>query len=349
MSWPNNTIFLLQNFPDRFVQREILNVVVICPFGEFGCKWEGQFEEYALHIESCDFALSTCEYCGESLHKNQLTAHKQTCPKAPQECPLSVLGCTQPATSKDKLQQHNMEEATAEQFGIPVKRVQSLEDKVEQREVNDNELRIKEKAMRKDFVEADGAMPSGWCYDSGIDNSLRSLPPQSQGKTQLNAAHVHNCLEVPSSRFEKDKVMCSTIIESMFTSFMAELRLKNEEIAELRMTVKKLERTIQPKSTVQQNFKCSESPFEILLPLATHWKTIGALLRLKVDILDGIKSEERDVHNCLLAMLSQLSKQQVDPPPTWAVLAEAVEKVDPSIAECIRKKHSDEDEPLPQV
>ena len=90
----------------------------------------------------------------------------------------------------------------------------------------------------------------------------------------------------------------------------------------------------------QQNFKCSESPFEILLPLATHWKTIGALLRLKEDILDRIKSKECDVCNCLLAMLSQFSKQQVYPQPTWAALAEAVKKVDPSIAECITHTHT---------
>ena len=37
--------------------------------------------------------------------------------------------------------------------------MQSLEVKVKQREVNDSE--IEENAMRKDFVDADGAMPSG--------------------------------------------------------------------------------------------------------------------------------------------------------------------------------------------
>ena len=246
----------MQYFPDRFVQREILNIVVICPFGEFGCNWEGRFEEYPPHVENCDFALLTCEYCGEKLHKNQLSAHNQTCSKAPKECPLSALGCKLPATSKDKLKQH-MEEGMVKHLEILAKKMQVLEDKVEQKESNDNEL--KEKAMRKDFVEADGAMPSGRHYDSGIDNSLRSLPQQPQRKTQL-VAHMENSSEVPSSLplgLEKD---VHTIIESMLTGrmtkmeeelrrgFVVELRLKDEEIAELKTTVKKLERTIQSKS-----------------------------------------------------------------------------------------------------
>ena len=158
-----------------------------------------------------------------------------------------------PAATKDKLQQH-MEESTTEHFEILAKAVQSLEDKVEQRVVNDTVL--KEKAMRKDFVEADGAMPSSQRYDSGINNSLRSLTQHPQRKVQPNAARVQN-REAPSSiplGSERD------IIESMLTEQMtrvqeelrrnsvAELRQRDEEIAELRTTIKKLERTIQSKS-----------------------------------------------------------------------------------------------------
>ena len=107
-------------------------------------------------------------------------------------------------------------------------------------------------------MEADGAITSGQHYDSGISNSLRSLPSQPYKKTQL-VARVQS-REVPSSLplgFEKDM---HTIIESMITgkttkmqeelrrSFVAELREKDEEIAKLRTTVTKLERTIQSKN-----------------------------------------------------------------------------------------------------
>jgi hypothetical protein len=240
------------------VKREILNVVVICPFGEFGCNWEGRFEDYPPHVENCNFAMLTCEHCKEKFQKNQLKTHTQSCPKAPKECPLSHLGCTQPATSEGELQQH-MEGEMIEHLGIIAKKVQSLEKKVESSEGNGNVL--KEKAVRRDYVEADGAMPSGRRYDSGIDNSLRSLPPQQpQRMTQLGAARVQNISEIPSSLpqgFERDM---HTIIESMLAGrmtkmeeelkrgFTAELRLKDEEISELRTTVKKLERTVQTKS-----------------------------------------------------------------------------------------------------
>ena len=236
----------------------MMNLEVICPFCKHGCNWRGRFEEYQQHVENCDFAVSTCEYCEEKLHKNQLSAHNQVCPKAPKECPLSGLGCTMPAGSEDKLQQH-LEEAKEEHFGMLAKRVQSLEEKIKEREVNGNEL--KEKVVRREHVEADGAMPSGRRYDSGIDNSLRSLPPQPPlRKTQLNAVRVQNSREVASSIPPGSERDIQTIIESMVSEEMsriqeelrrnsvAELRQRDEEIAELRTTVKKLERTVQTKS-----------------------------------------------------------------------------------------------------
>ena len=55
------------------------------------------------------------------------------------------------------------------------------------------------------------------------------------------------------------------------------------------------------------------------------------------------------MYDRLLEMLSQWSKHQTDPPPSWDALANAVEVVDPSIAKHIREKHPDKDEPLPQL
>ena len=235
------TNILLQYFPDRFAQREILNLVVTCPFREVGCNWEGRFKEYQQHIENCDFALSTCKYCEEKMHKNQLEAHSQSCPKAPKKCPLSALGCMMSAASNDKLQQH-MEESAAEHFEMLAKRTQLLEKRFELTEVYHSELEQKDVVSSwQDFVEADGAITSGQRYDSSIDN--RNMSPQPHGKTQL-FSHLQSG-EVASSLplgFEKHM---HTIIESVVTGKTTKMQ---EEITELKMMVNKLERTIQSKN-----------------------------------------------------------------------------------------------------
>jgi hypothetical protein len=53
-------------------------------------------------------------------------------------------------------------------------------------------------------------------------------------------------------------------------------------------------------------------------------------------ILDKIKSNEEGANDRLQEMLSEWLKQ-IDPPPTWTALAEAVETVDSSTAMEIRK------------
>ena len=86
---------------------------------------------------------------------------------------------------------------------------------------------------------------------------------------------------------------------------------------------------------------------KILLPLASDWKTIGILLNLKIDILEKIQNEERKENNRLLVMLSQWTKHQIEPPPTWEILSNAVKTVNPLIAKLIRDKHPDEHEVFP--
>ena len=67
------------------------------------------------------------------------------------------------------------------------------------------------------------------------------------------------------------------------------------------------------------------------------WKTIGTLLEIKKSILDKIRADEDGVRDCLQEMLSEWLKQ-VDPPPTWAALADAVETVDELKAQEIRTR-----------
>ena len=75
--------------------------------------------------------------------------------------------------------------------------------------------------------------------------------------------------------------------------------------------------------------------FRVLLPVAAEWKSIGTLVGLKNHVLDRIKADEDGVRNRLQGVLTEWLKQ-VDPPPTWAALAEAVDSIDESIAQEIR-------------
>ena len=87
----------MQYFPDRFVKREILNLSVVCQFSQLGCNWEGKYEHYQQHIDSCQFATSTCQRCGEKIHRSQMKSHSQSCQFTPKLYPLASLGCTKVA------------------------------------------------------------------------------------------------------------------------------------------------------------------------------------------------------------------------------------------------------------
>lgn len=80
--------------------------------------------------------------------------------------------------------------------------------------------------------------------------------------------------------------------------------------------------------------------FKELFGLATHWKTIGTLLGLESQLLEEIKSDEESAHDRLQKMLSKWLKQ-IDSPPTWKYIADAVETVDATKAQEIRKQFVD--------
>ena len=82
--------------------------------------------------------------------------------------------------------------------------------------------------------------------------------------------------------------------------------------------------------------------FKEIFGLASHWKSIGTLLGLKSHLLDNIKSEEEGAHDRLQKMLSEWLKQ-VDPPPTWKDIGDAVETVDANKAQEMRKRFIESD------
>ena len=255
---------ILQYFQDRFVLREISNLMVTCPFSEAGCNWEGRFEEYQQHKDSCNLATASCEYCGEWMPRNQLYAHHELCSHVPKHCPLAQFGCTKLKMTQDKLQEH-MQEEIYEHLMIMAESLRSLGDKVDLREKEqlNSTARGNDKSQQQylphssewdpDVVEIDGAHTPSIHHGA---RKVQSLQPRS--KTQFVA-----CLqEIESSEtvdLRFDKVMLAEI-ESLLTkmvgesqeeivrNLMMELRSKEMEIAELKSSVVKLEKTIRSKN-----------------------------------------------------------------------------------------------------
>ena len=75
-----------------------------------------------------------------------------------------------------------------------------------------------------------------------------------------------------------------------------------------------------------------------LMPLASNWKTLGALLDLKDCYLDIIQANNQNQSvECLRETLSLLLRQ-TEPTCTWQAVAEAVELLNPLKAKEIRDK-----------
>ena len=75
----------------------------------------------------------------------------------------------------------------------------------------------------------------------------------------------------------------------------------------------------------------------MLLPLASDWKTIGALLGAEEGVLAKIKHDEQEANDRLQEVISWWLRQ-VDPSPSWKDLADAVETLDPQIASKVRQQ-----------
>lgn len=75
--------------------------------------------------------------------------------------------------------------------------------------------------------------------------------------------------------------------------------------------------------------------YRLLLPMSSKWQDVGVLLGLHDrGKLDCIK-REGDENSCMRVMLGEWLRQ-VEPPPRWEDLAEAVEPFNPQIAQKIK-------------
>ena len=74
---------------------------------------------------------------------------------------------------------------------------------------------------------------------------------------------------------------------------------------------------------------------ELLRPEANNWPVIGTFLDIPEEILDQIEADHpSNCHLCIRKVIKAWLKQ-VDPPPSWKNLAEAVHKLNPSLAKKI--------------
>ncbi len=86
--------FSQQYFPDRFVRKDILNLLIGCKYSHMGCDWEGKFSDLQEHLtKACVHNSTKCEFCHQSFRYDELDSHKAECPMVSKECPLILIGC----------------------------------------------------------------------------------------------------------------------------------------------------------------------------------------------------------------------------------------------------------------
>ena len=76
------------------------------------------------------------------------------------------------------------------------------------------------------------------------------------------------------------------------------------------------------------------SAFEFMLSSASEWKNLGLFLKINIGTLNTIECDHKKANDCLHEML-YIWLKQVDPPPSWQALADAVCHFDPAVSEKI--------------
>ena len=123
-----------------------------------------------------------------------------------------------------------------------------------------------------------------------------------------------------------------------------QLKLNCEEttVQQSRLSLKQLQRRVEriehhlKKQNQQAKVELSTKHcLKFLLPEAKNWQIIGTLLDVPEQILDRIEEDHSD--NCLKCVRKMIKNwlKQVDPPPSWKDLADAVHNFNPSIAKKI--------------
>ena len=133
-----------------------------------------------------------------------------------------------------------------------------------------------------------------------------------------------------------------------------ELHLKLNQCEETtarqsRVSLKQLHRRVEriehhlKKQNQQAKVKLSTKHcLTLLLPEAKNWQIIGTFLDIPETILDRIEADHPN--NCYLCVKELIKAwlKQVDPPPSWKNLAEAVHVLNPILAKKVRETTVDD-------
>ena len=82
------------------------------------------------------------------------------------------------------------------------------------------------------------------------------------------------------------------------------------------------------------------SALKLVFPLASKWKNLGAFLNVKKETLDKIEHDYQKADDCLREVLS-VWLNTISPPPSWQMLADAIEPLDSATAKRIHNGHCD--------
>lgn len=110
-------------------------------------------------------------------------------------------------------------------------------------------------------------------------------------------------------------------------------------LKQLQQRVERLERKVKTQNSKASQQLSTSVCLKFLYPIAADWQNIGVFLNLPDSDLIQIESDyPGKCRDCAREMIRKWLKQ-VNPAPSWKNLAEAVEIVDPSIAERIVRQY----------
>ena len=127
-----------------------------CEFSNQGCDWTGNFQQYQLHVQGCEFQTShdvqpfiypvsptnsprgqsldtQCGNCSAYIQSCEFATHQERCPVLFQgrQCPLLTLGCPNDCYMDQSELSKHLQECQCEHFALLIHRIQHLIKKVE--------------------------------------------------------------------------------------------------------------------------------------------------------------------------------------------------------------------------